>query len=34
VKDSIAERISISAVRYAMLSVEAAKSTNFYGTEH
>jgi len=29
VKDSIAERISISAVRYAMLSVEAAKSTNF-----
>ena len=29
VKDSIAERISISAVRYAMLSVEAVKSTNF-----
>jgi len=29
VKESIAERISISAVRYAMLSVEAVKSTNF-----
>ena len=29
VKESIAERISISAVRYAMLSVEAVKSANF-----
>ncbi len=29
VKNRVAERISISAVRYAMLSVEAAKSTNF-----
>jgi arginyl-tRNA synthetase len=29
VKLRVAERISISAVRYAMLSVEAAKSTNF-----
>ncbi len=28
-KDRVGERISISAVRYTMLSVEAAKSTNF-----
>ncbi len=29
VKDRVAKRISMSAVRYAMLSVEASKSTNF-----
>ena len=29
VKQSVAESISVSAVRYAMLSVEAVKSTNF-----
>jgi arginyl-tRNA synthetase len=28
-KDRVAERISVSAIRYAMLSVEAIKSTNF-----
>jgi arginyl-tRNA synthetase len=29
VKERVAERIAVSAVRYAMLSVESAKSTNF-----
>jgi arginyl-tRNA synthetase len=29
VKERVAKRISVSAVRYAMLSVESAKSTNF-----
>jgi arginyl-tRNA synthetase len=29
VKERVAQRISMSAVRYAMLSVEASKSTNF-----
>ncbi len=29
IKERVAERVSVSAVRYTMLSVEAAKSTNF-----